>query len=313
MRSGSGADTRVTGVTDHVPPSGEQYDIRGGGYRAVVTQCGAGLRELTHDGRHLVAGYAEDEQASGGRGQLLLPWPNRIEDGRYTFDGRELQLPVTEVTRGHASHGLTRWEAWTVRERTEDAVTLGYRLMSRPGYPWTLDLTATYALSDSGLAVTVTATNRAATRAPFAAGAHPYLVPGPGPVDRWRLDLRAAAATTVDERLIPTGTVDVTGTGGDFRGGVEVGPAELDTAYGDLDRDAEGWAEVSVAGDDGTVTLRMDRHHRWVQVYVGPPGGREILAVEPMTAPPNAFATGRDLTVLEPGETVTVSWGIRAG
>jgi aldose 1-epimerase len=292
-------------------PSGDQHEIVGGGYRAVVTECGAGLRVLEHRDRPIVAGYAGDEQASTGRGQLLLPWPNRIRDGRYRFGGRDLQLPLSEPTRGHASHGLVRWASWSVREHAADAVTLGYRLMSQPGYPWTLDLTASYGVSETGLDVTVTATNLADAPAPFAAGAHPYLLPGPGPLDSWRLDLRAAAALTVDERLIPNGSVQVTDTGGDFRGGRPIDGAELDTAYGDLDRDPDGWAEVRVSGDEGTVALRMDRHHKWVQVYVGPPGRRDILAVEPMTAPPNAFATGQDLLVVDPGEAVTVRWGIR--
>ena len=58
-----------------VAPSGDQFVIESSGYRAVVTECGAGLRELEYDGRRLVEGYPEDAQASGGRGQLLLPWP----------------------------------------------------------------------------------------------------------------------------------------------------------------------------------------------------------------------------------------------
>lgn len=294
-----------------VAPSGEQYEITGGGYRAVVTECGAGLRVLEHGGRPILAGYAEDEQATGGRGQLLLPWPNRIRDGRYRFEDRDLQLPLSEAARGHASHGLVRWVAWSLREHGSDTVTLGYRLMSQPGYPWTLDLTATYGVSEAGLAVAVTATNLADRPAPFAAGAHPYLVPGSGPLDDWRLDLRAATALTVDDRLIPYGAVQVTDTGGDFRGGRAIEAADLDTTYGDLDRDDDGWAHVSVSDDDGgTVVLGMDRHHRWVQVFVGPPGRRDILAVEPMTAPPNAFATGQDLIVLAPGETVEVRWSL---
>ena len=298
-----------------VAPSGEQHVIRAAGYLAAVTECGATLRALEHDGRPLVAGFPEDQQASAGRGQLLLPWPNRIADGRYSFGGGDLQLPLSEVARGHASHGLVRWASWQPLALADDSVLLGYRLMSQPGYPWTLDLTVSYALSETGLDVTVTATNLADRRAPFAAGAHPYLLPGTDPVDSWHIDLRAATALTVDERMIPTGSVQVTGTGGDFSDGHAIGGADLDTAYGDLDRDPDGWAEVRVTGGDGTVALRMDRNHKWVQVFVGPPGEREILAVEPMTAPPNAFRTGEDLTVLAPagppGDELSVSWGIR--
>ena len=295
-----------------VCPSGEQHEIAAGGYRAVVTECGAGLRVLEHDGRPVVVGYGEDEQCASGRGQLLLPWPNRIRDGRYTFDGRDLQLPLTEVAKGHASHGLTRWESWSVRGRSTDGVELGYRLMSRPGYPWTLDLTASYRLSAGGLAVAVTAVNHGTTPAPYAAGAHPYLTAGTGDLDPWELHLPAATALVTDERLVPTAEVDVAGTPIDFREPRVIGGQLLDTAFGGLDRDADGWAEVRLRGDH-EVVLRMDGHHRWVQAFTGPPGRRDGLAVEPMTAPPNAFATGDDLLRLDPGEPLTVRWTLGIG
>lgn len=297
-----------------VAPSGEQYVVQGGGYRAVVTECGAGLRELGYDGRPLVEGYPEDAPASGGRGQLLLPWPNRICDGRYRFDGRDHQLPLSEVARGHASHGLVRWAAWRPLEVAGDAVVLAYRLMAQPGYPWTLDLTARYAVSDDGLVVSVTATNVSTSRAPFAAGAHPYLRVGPGPVDAWELTVPARTALATDERKIPTGRVGVSGGDLDFRDGRAIGSTVLDTAWTDLDRDADGRATVVLDGPDGGVALWMDAAHRWVQVYSGDEltPARSALAVEPMTAPPDAFNSGEDLVVLEPGEARSLSWGVRA-
>ena len=94
--------------------SGTQFEISHGAYRAVVTESGGALRTLTHEGRHLVDGFAEDEMSSGCRGQLLMPWPNRIRDGRYTWDGAEQQLPLSEPDRGNALHGLVQWAAWTV-------------------------------------------------------------------------------------------------------------------------------------------------------------------------------------------------------
>ena len=293
-------------------PSGDQHEIGAAGYRAVVTECGAGLRELSYDGHPLLVGFAEDEQCSWGRGQLLLPWPNRIRDGRYAFDGAEHQLPLTEVARGHASHGLTRWESWTLHESAAGSVTLGYRLMSRGGYPWTLDLTAAYSLSEAGLAVAVTAVNHGTTPAPYAAGAHPYFTAGPGDLDTWELRLPGATALVTDERLIPTGEVEVAGTDLDFGTGRVIGEQALDTAFGGLERDADGWAEVRLRGDR-EVVLRMDGHHRWVQAFTGPPGRRDGLALEPMTAPPNAFASGDDLLVLEPGVPLTVRWTVGLG
>jgi aldose 1-epimerase len=300
-----------------VAPSGEQYVVSAAGYRAVVAESGATLRVLEHHGRRLVAGFAEDEQASGGSGQLLLPWPNRIADGRYSFEGRDLQLPITEVARGHASHGLVRWASWRLLEHSEDTVLLGHRLMSRPGYPWTLDLTARYAVSGDGLAVTIGARNLADTVAPFAAGAHPYLRLDAGPVDGWELSVPAATALEVDDRLIPVARRPVGGTDLDFRTPRPIGTTVIDTAFTDLDRDASGRAAVTVRGAGGGVQVWMDGRHRWVQVYTADelPDARSAVAVEPMTAPPDAFNSGDDVIRLaphgSPGDAVTLAWGIR--
>ncbi len=303
-----------------VAPSGEQYEIRAGGYRAVVTECGAGLRVLEHDGRPLVQGYDVEATASGGRGQLLLPWPNRLEDGSYTFEGREHQLPLSEPARHNASHGLTRWVPWTPEEITAQSVSLVLRLMAQPGYPWTVDLHVVYDLSADGLTVTVTASNLSGEAAPYAQGAHPYLTVGPGPVDGWELTVPAATRLLTGDRLLPVGSEPVEGTPRDFRLARPIKGLVLDDGFTDLDRDADGRAEVRLhdpATGDG-VTLWMDRAHRWIQVFTGdtlPVGARTAVAVEPMTAPANALRTGTDLVVLGPAgsedDTHSSSWGIR--
>src|SRR5687768_16737287 len=96
------------------PPSGHQIEIQHGGQRAVVVEVGGGLREYVVDGRPVLDGYAEGEMADGARGQPLLPWPNRLDGGRYDFGGRSFQLPIDEVERQNAIHGLTRWANWNV-------------------------------------------------------------------------------------------------------------------------------------------------------------------------------------------------------
>jgi aldose 1-epimerase len=308
-------------VVAMVAASGEQYEVSGGGYRAVVTECGAGLRLLEYDGRPLVLGYSDEEPAPAGRGQLLAPWPNRIRDGVYTFDGRELRLPLSEPSRGNASHGLVRWASWTLEEHTGQSVSLMCRLMSQPGYPWTVDLHVIYDVSAEGLTVTFTATNLSADPAPYALGAHPYLVAGRGPVDGWDLTLPAATRLLTDERMIPTEREDVRDTVLDFRKARQIGATGLDTAFTDLERDASGRVEVVLAdrASDHGVALWMDAKHHWVQLFTGDTlaeDARAAVAVEPMTAPPNAFVTGEDLVVLAPagegGDEHSASWGIRA-
>jgi aldose 1-epimerase len=305
-----------------VAVSGEQYEFSGGGYRAVVTECGAGLRLLEYDGGPIALGYPEDRHAISGRGQLLLPWPNRIRDGRYSFGGHDLQLPITEVARGNAMHGLTRWAPWTLEEQTRHSVSLVHRLMARPGYPWTVDLHVLYDLSADGLTVTVTATNLCDDRVPYAQGAHPYLTVGEDGVDGWELTLPADTMLEVDDRKLPTGRRQVGDTDLDFRVARPLRGRSLDTPFTDLARDERGVAQVRLHNParDRTVVVWMDAAHRWAQVYTGDDlaeDPRRALAIEPMTAPPNAFATGEDLVVLAPagtdGDEHSSSWGVRAG
>ena len=90
---------RPSGSLPAMIPTGEQFVIEAGPYRAVAVEAGGGLREATVDGRPLLEGYAEDALPDGGRGQVLAPWPNRVRDGRWTWQGRELQLPLNEVAK----------------------------------------------------------------------------------------------------------------------------------------------------------------------------------------------------------------------
>ncbi len=299
-------------------PSGEQVVLRAGGYTATVVEVGGGLRALEHDGRPLLDGYAEAEMASGGRGQPLLPWPNRIAGGRYRFAEHDLQLPLTEPDRGTAIHGLTRWSNWQVLDRTDAGVVMSLRLHPQPGYPFALELGIEYELSEDGLAVLVIAANVGDEPAPFGAGVHPYLAAlGGTVVDDDELRVPAGTVLRTDELGIPTARVPVDGMPLDFRAPRRIGDAVLDTCFTDLLRDEDGLARVRVTGPGGAAaTLWMDAAWPYVQVFTGdtlePERRRRGLAVEPMTCPPNAFATREDLWVLEPGEAFTGEWGIQA-
>jgi aldose 1-epimerase len=303
-----------------VAATGEQVRIEADRYVAVLTQGGATLRCLEYAGRPLVDGFAAQEIPTGGRGQLLAPWVNRIGDGRYDFEGTTHQLPISEPARHNASHGLVRWTAWTLAARDRASATWTYRLMAQSGYPWTLDLSVTYRLDEAGLSVTQRATNLAPTAAPYAAGAHPYLAVG-DQVESLELQLPARVQMTTDERKLPTGLVEVAGTAYDFRAPRPIRDTRWDHAVTDLERSADGYCWVTLR-DPATgrgVALWADRHHPWLQIYTGdesPATARRSVAVEPMTAPPDAFRTGLDLLRLAPagsaGDSFAASWGIRA-
>lgn len=306
-------------------PSGDQFAFTGGGYDAVVTESGASLRSLAFAGRPLVDGFADDEMSFGGRGQLLMPWPNRVRDGQYSFRGTDYQLPLTEPQRNHASHGLARWAAWNVEEHSEASVSLQYRLMAQSGYPWTIDLHVLYDLSADGLTVTQTATNMSSAPAPYASGAHPYLTVATSTsgasIDGWELMLPAATRSVTDDRLIPVGRESVGATAYDFRVARPLRGIAINHGFTDLERDAQGVATTTLhdAESGRAVSLWVDKHHAWLQVYTGddaPKGARRSVAVEPMTANADAFRTGEDLLTLaragEPGDEASASWGIRA-
>src|SRR5215469_14917499 len=176
-----------------LPLTGAQYDIAAGEYQATVTELGAGLRSLSLGGHPVTSQYDADEVPPAGAGQLLAPWPNRIDRGQYSFGGRSYQLDLSEPAHGNAIHGLTRFASWSVIAREADQVELGLRLLGRPGYPFSLELSARYRLSaQDGLEVSVTARNAGSRPAPFGTGSHPYLMAGTGTVDGWKLLLPAS-------------------------------------------------------------------------------------------------------------------------
>jgi galactose mutarotase-like enzyme len=297
--------------------SGFQYELRHGDHAAVITEIGATLRELNLAGSSVIDGFAAGEPSSAGRGQILAPWPNRLQDGMYSFMGREGRVELDEPEERNAIHGLVRWMAWTPEIVSRDAIVLRCELRRQPAYPWDVDLRVTYSLSDAGLRVATAVTNRSPDPAPFGLGFHPYLTVGTDTVDDMVLTIPARKRLVTDDRALPTGREDVSGTRLDFRESRPVGAAQLDTSFTDLRRDSAGRAVVRVARPDGevAVALWMDEGFRYVQAYTGDAvlperRRRRGIAIEPMTCPANALRTGTDLIRLEAGGTWRADWGI---
>ncbi len=298
--------------------TGSQHEIAAGDYRATVTELGASLRVLRYRGVPVIREYEPDELPPAAAGELLAPWPNRIEDGRYTFGGSVYQLDLSEPARGNAIHGLTRFASWQLIEIGEDTVELGLRLLGRTGYPFCLRLRARYRLSAAaGLEVTVTAHNAGSRPAPYGTGSHPYLRASDGLVDDCTLLLPAHRWLPADDRGIPSGDPqDVAGTAFDFTSGRTVGDTVLDHALTDLSRDGSGRAWARLTGPAAEVAMWAGAGYGWLQAFTGDPLGadqrRRALAIEPMTCPANAFVTGKDLLTLAPGAVVSHQWGLRA-
>lgn len=297
------------------PPSGTQWTIRDGDHEAVVVEVGGGLRAYHHTGREVLDGYPVDEVCPASAGSVLAPWPNRIRDGRYTLDGVTHQLAISEPTANNAIHGLVRWVPWQAVEVSERAVTVECTLPAQPGYPWTLRLGTAWEVGPDGLRATHRATNLGDRPAPFGLGVHPYLAV-PGRVEDVLLTVPGRTRLLLDGRKLPIGAARVAGGDRDFTAPRAIGGAQLDDAFGEV---PDGGSTVRLSTVDGQsiASVWADGAFRWWQVFTGDPlpapRTRRSVAVEPMTCPPDAFHSGRDLITIEPGDTWQGSWGIAPG
>jgi aldose 1-epimerase len=302
-------------------PTGDQLHLRrevdGRVVEAVVTSVAAGLRSLTVDGRVLTETFPDTVVPPSACGITLFPWPNRVDGGRWSLDGEAQQLDITEPSKGNASHGLLRYTSYRLVERDEHAVTQAATVYPQHGWPLQLDLTVRHELVADGLRVSYEVENVGARPAPFAVGAHPFLRVGDVDVADLTVSLDAATRFVVDERGVPTGTEPVEGTAYDLRGAPVVGDLDLDTPYRDVAPGDDGVRRARLTAPDGTATeLWQDASFGYVQVFTPRNFPRDgvlglAVAAEPMTAPPNALATGEGLLRLEPGERWSGSWGIR--
>jgi aldose 1-epimerase len=292
------------------PPSGRQIELRAGeGAQesvATVVEVGGGLRTFDVAGRAVLDGYAADEMCTAGRGQLLLPWPNRLAGGRYTFDGQDHELPITDSGTGSAIHGLARWQRWELAASAPDTCVATLELPPQPGWPYLLDLTTTYTIAPGLLRVTIEASNVGSRPCPFGAGQHPYIAV---PVDTTALQVPAATRLELAGGL-PTGRATSA-----ERELSPIGERRLDDCYTDLD---PNWSVQVTPPGGPTVQLSGDPVWQYLQIFSGdtvpqPERRRQGLAVEPMTCPPNSFVTGQGLIVLQPGESFRGSWQLAVG
>lgn len=293
-------------------PTGHRFRLHGPHSSAEIAQVGAALRALTVDGVDLVPRYPDDVPTPAASGVVLVPWPNRIRDGKYSFGGVDRQLALTEPAFGNASHGLLRFGSYTAVEASDERIVLAADVVPQTGYPFHLRTRVTFTLLADGLHVSHVIGNVGAEAAPVALGIHPYLQIGGVATDDLVLRSTGTSTLVLDERKIPVDEVPVDDAT-DLRAGRRLGDVALDNAYRGLERDADGRAHHTLTAPDGRrVELWQDAGFEWVQVFTTDryPGNPLAVAIEPMTAPSNAFVTGTDLIVLQPEREIRREWGI---
>jgi aldose 1-epimerase len=246
----------------------------------------------------------DDLEAAAQRGStagipLLHPWANRLAGLQYQAAGRNVELDPSSPLlhfddRGLPMHGVP-WSllAWDVVKAGSD------RLVARLDwsrndllavFPFRHRLEMTATLASDYLTLETTLIAAPDSPVPVAFGFHPYVGLPNLPRAEWRLQLPALRRFVLDKAGIPTGQVEA------------FGPfdALLDDQHFD-----EGFAVLeepaafSLTGADRCVTVEFLRGYRYVQIFA--PEGKDLVALEPMTAPTNALVSGRGLTLVEPG------------
>lgn len=302
-------------MTDRIvgEPTGIQFHLHRGAVAAHISQVGAALRGLTVGGVDIVPPYPLGTPAPSCSGVVLVPWPNRIRDGVWTHEGQQQRLAITEPERSNAIHGLLRYTPYDVALRTDSTLELTATVFPQLGYRFQLDTLVRFSLTDTGVDVAHELVNTGRDAAPVALGVHPFVTIGDVDPGELVLALAATEHFPVDDRLLPGDPEPVDGTPHDLRDGRRLADVELDDAWGGVVHDADGRARHTVTAPDGRrVVLWAGPGFDYVQAFTTTsyPGQSRALAIEPMTAPADAFNSGRGLRRLEPGESWKLEWGI---
>lgn len=303
-----------------IPATGTQFVLEhegaAGPVTATVTELGSSLRRLRVGDVEIVQDYAADALPSQGSGIVLVPWPNRVAAGRWTWRDEPQQLDLTEPARGNATHGLLRNAGYRETDRSPGAITLSAPVFPQHGYPFRLDTSVRFELVDDGVTVTHGIHNASGTEAPVGIGVHPYLRVGNTPVRDCTVTVDAERYFEVDDRRIPTGSHPVEGTPFDLRGGLPLRDAELDVAFAGV-AVHDGAARHRLTAPDGAaVELWADPEFGFAQVFTSAiyetdAGRVDAVAIEPMTCAPDALNSGLGLRLLAPGDQWVVRWGLR--
>lgn len=297
-------------MTGHLPfnVSGSSVTLTAGPYQATILTCGAALSSLSLNDLPLTVPYTSHDLAPGFGGMVLLPWPNRIREGQYSWGGTSYQLPINDIGTRTALHGTVYNRHWSILSVTPNSATLECWIPGMEGYPWPLHSQVSYHLNErSGLTATITTRNLCSVDIPYGVGTHPYLAPGGGVVDDWTLQMAPSHALRMDASLLPCGLVPVSEIGLDFALPRSLSGISIDTGFTSFP--STPWA---IHVENPLIGLRatLSSCAPWVQIYTGDGIDRQGIAVEPMSCPTNAFNDAHDSIVLSAGQSHYFSWSI---
>ena len=304
----------------------DEIELTAFGYTLRVSTLGASLRglwKLASTGvSEIIRSYSGTANKTGGQGDVLIPFPGRIRQGSYEFEGQRYQLECNDKDGPNAIHGFLRAMTWEIAQQSDAEIefTVDLPQTAHSGYPFALRTDVNYGLSPQGLTCRFTITNMGDRLAPAAAGFHPYFMADIGPIDDWWLELPYSGVLEFVD-LIPTGKIlPVESKELDFRAGRTISGAVFNSCFTHPERSEDGLTHIRLqsANPSGvSIDVWADRALEYVVVYSGDPLPegirRRSLAIEPMTCAADGFNHPEwGLISLAPGETTSGSWGVSA-
>ena len=270
---------------------------------AAISTEGAALIGLSVNNFDLIEPNTRDGLYAG---KILAPWPNRIKDGKYSFNEKDYQLPINEVSKNNSLHGLVANSLWEITFQNQSKVILQYSLNEPDIYPGKLQLQVTYEIIEQGLEITVLSENVGELSAPYGVSIHTYLVAG-AVVKNNELTLQIPADQFLEvdaDRLLPIKLQPVAGTNFEFINPKKVSDLFIDHAFKYSSDYPRSISLLNAEGQGAEVIF--DDQSNWIQIHTADrdlqADSRMAVAIEPMTCPPDAFNSGIDLIVLEPGK-----------
>jgi aldose 1-epimerase len=227
----------------------------------------------------------------------LVPWSNRIREGRFIFGGRAVSLAPNRPPERHAIHGLGFESTWTVEDRGPSRLALEHR-HDGGAWPWPYRAVQRIALTPVALTLELALTNEGDTAMPAGLGWHPYFPC----TDATRLTAGVAGMWLTDEEVMPLALA--TPPPADLGRGLLVNGTALDNVF-------TGWdGQAVVAWPERSAHLRITAGLPLGCLVVYAPPARAFFCVEPVSHVTDAFnlaARGRSdtgLLTVAPGETV---------
>ena len=259
-----------------------------GSSESTVSHLGAYVQTLTLNGHRIVKPTGDGNQTHGGIA-VLMPYADKVEKGRYTFEGKDYQLPLNED--GEAIHGFAKDRIWRVKKGGKRSITLT-TVVKDKGYPGKLAAEVTYSISRRSFSTSCSVANAGKVNCPVVIGFHPYFLG-----TSWKLSGKSKAYRyLLRDRYFPTGAREPSSFD-------EVGP------YADLDDSFSVAGPVSFQGEGYQVTIKR-RAMPYLIIYNGEHAEGKSVAIEPYTGLTDAYNNGMGLRVLKPGHSFKCGYDV---